>query len=173
MSGEGSTFVETIRPFLTACPGPPLAAKGLRIAALQQVDGIPGLDGRDRAPHTHFSRDRRLAGEDRYLRTVREIAERVNWNPRSLSEAARRHGYRYSHALRWIRFLHFLALNAEGCGADQAAYRLGFHDVAGLTRSCRALHGRTLRQLPSVELSLWVRWGIEDVFLDLRSHWPR
>lgn len=36
-------FVETVALFLDACPGPPLARTGLRMAALQSVEGIPGL----------------------------------------------------------------------------------------------------------------------------------
>lgn len=36
-------FVEEISLFLDACPGPPLAKTGLRIAALQAVEGIPEL----------------------------------------------------------------------------------------------------------------------------------
>lgn len=171
MSDDDSNFVEIVRPFLAACPGPPLAAKGLRIAALQHVDGIPGLCVvRQRQANEVQASGDALLRELRYLRTVGDIAERVSWNPASLSEAARRHGYRYSHALRWIRFLHVTALLAEGFPTDRAAYRVGFHDVAGLTRFAQALHGRTLRQLPKVDLSAWVRWAIEDVFLDWRSH---
>lgn len=37
------SFVEEISLFLDACPGPPLARTGLRIAALQAVEGIPEL----------------------------------------------------------------------------------------------------------------------------------
>ena len=40
------SFVTAIGPFLKACPGPPLAQAGLRIAALQPVKGIAGLDRR-------------------------------------------------------------------------------------------------------------------------------
>ena len=42
-------FVEEISLFLDACPGPPLARTGLRIAALQAVEGIPELQ----IQHTH------------------------------------------------------------------------------------------------------------------------
>jgi len=100
-----------------------------------------------------------------YLHTIKDMAERLECSAAHLSDSARRHGYHYSHALRWIRFLHLVALRAEGCSADQAAWQLGFHDVAGLTRFARALNGRTLSQLPSVPFSFWVRWAIEDVYL--------
>ena len=43
--GERIPFSATVRLFLDACPGPPLLRMGLAMAALQRVDGIPGLDG--------------------------------------------------------------------------------------------------------------------------------
>ena len=159
------TFPEDVGPFLAACPGPALLAAGLRIAALQRVHGIPGLHvDKDIVNSINTISYTPFEGGG-YLRAVGDVAERLGCSPGYLSDAARRRGYHYSHALRWIRFLHFVTLKAEGCPTDQAAWRLGFADVAGLTRFTRALHGRTLSQLPVVPLSFWVRWAIEDVFL--------
>ncbi|MYG49946.1 MAG: hypothetical protein F4164_11440 [Gemmatimonadales bacterium] len=61
-----------------------------------------------------------------------------------------------------------MALKAEGYPTQQIVYPLGFSDAASVTRFVKRLHGRTLRQLPSVPLSFWVRRAVEDVFLDLR-----
>ena len=38
-------FSAVIRLLLDACPGPPMLRSGIRMAALQQVEGIRGLDG--------------------------------------------------------------------------------------------------------------------------------
>lgn len=68
-----------------------------------------------------------------------EIAKRVGCRRAYLSEAALRHGFQYSRAVRWIRFLHGMALRAEGVGALTLAMRLGFSDLAGWNRFTRRL----------------------------------
>ncbi len=82
-----------------------------------------------------------------------------------MSDTARRHNYHYSHALRWIRFLHLVALKAEGFPTDRTLWPLGFSDPGGVTRFVKALHGRTLSELPPDPLRRWVPRGIVDVFL--------
>ena len=163
-TGPPVNFVEEVQPFLLACPGPTAAAKGLRIATLQRVDGIPGLSATTDNMLVH----NRGRGQGRgYIHTLRDVATLVPCQPEYLSAAARRRGYKYSYALRWIRFLHLMALKAQGYPTDRWVWPLGFSDVAGVTRFVESLHGRTLRQLPTVPLTFWVRRAIEDVFLDI------
>lgn len=156
-----ATFIEKVRPFLEACPGPAVARAGLRHAALQRVKGIPGLDARADDSSIEWA----AGSEGRYLHTINDMAELLGCSAAHLSESARRRGYHYSLALRWIRFLHFVSLRTNRCPTDEAAWRLGFNDVAGLTRFVAALHGRTVSQLPSVPFAFWVRRAIEDVYL--------
>ncbi len=40
---DRQSFIKTVGFFVDACPGPALARRGLTIAALQRVRGIPGL----------------------------------------------------------------------------------------------------------------------------------
>lgn len=170
MDQSPRSFDEEIRFFLNACPGPSVSRRGLYHAAFQRVRGIPGPD--QSGPHDELpggSERRRSTGEGggegSYLRKVAEIAECVGCRPAYLTEAALRHGYRYSRALRWIRFLHGMALHARGVGGLTLAMRLGFSDVAGWTRFTRRLVGRTPSQLPNLPLDYWVRRAVDDVFL--------
>lgn len=155
-------FVDEVRPFLSACPGPAAATRGLRVAALQRVEGISGLS--TKTQNISVQNGSRGAGRG-YIHTLRDVATVIDCQPEYLSAAARRRGYQYSHALRWIRFLHLMALKAEGYPTDRWVWPLGFSDAAGVTRFVKALHGRTLRQLPAVPLTFWIRRAIEDVFL--------
>ena len=102
--------------FLLACPGPPLARSGLRMVALQQVEGIRSLQfpGGGRA----------------YRSSLVEIAKRLGCSQSYLSRGARSHGYSLSRAVRWVRFLHAVALRAEDCPVETMVRRLGFADIA-------------------------------------------
>ncbi len=102
-----------------------------------------------------------------YVHTLRDVAALVRCQPGYLSAAARRRGYQYSYALRWIRFLHLMALKAQDYPTDRCVWPLGFSEAAGVTRFVESLHGRTLRQLPRVPVKFWVRRAIEAVFLGL------
>lgn len=170
MDPSRRSFDEEIRFFLNACPGPAVARRGLHYAAFQRVHGIPGLE--QSGQHDELLRgsergggSRHGAGEGSYLRKVAEIADCVGCRPAYLTEAALRHGYQYSRALRWIRFLHGMALNTEGTSALALAMRLGFSDIAGWSRFTRRLMGRTPGQLPNLPFGYWVRRAVDDVFL--------
>ena len=152
------SFVNSIDLFLEACPGPPLAKQGLRPAALQPVKGISRLDSKVSVASERESE----AGP--YLSSVRQIAKRVRCRPAYLSRSAGKHGYSFARALRWIRFLHAMALLAEGCRLETVAYRLGFSDIAGWSRFTKRLVGRSRKQLPVVPLDVWVRKAVDDVF---------
>ena len=151
------SFVNSIDLFLEACPGPPLAKQGLRLAALQPVKGISRLDSR-------VSGASELRGSDAgpYLSSVRRVGKRVGCRPAYLSRSAGKHGYSFARALRWIRFLHAMALLTEGCRVE--TYRLGFSDIAGWSRFTKRLVGRSRKQLPVVPLDVWVRKAVTDVF---------
>lgn len=142
-----------IEPFLAACPGPFLAAQGLRIAASQRIEGITGME----------SRDRRL-GRREYLRSIARVADEIRVRPGYLSESALRRGDQYSRALRWIRFLHGKALYDQGIRSDTLARRLDFADPAGWSRFVKALNGAAPSDLPPLPLSAWVERAIEDVY---------
>ena len=119
MEERGRSFDEDIRFFLNACPGPAMARRGLHVAAFQEVRGIPGLERsrEDEEPRRGFEGGRssgQTEGDGSYLRKRTEIAELLGCRPAYLTEAALRHGYQYSRALRWIRFLHGVALRAAG-----------------------------------------------------------
>lgn len=93
------TFIEASRLLLDACPGPPLARKGLRIVALQAVPGIPGLDAsqqQNNAPttqHANLSRRRPAADSVRYISSTTQVALLLGCRPAYLSKAARNHGF--------------------------------------------------------------------------------
>lgn len=152
------SFVTAIDLFLEACPGPPLAQLGLRLAALQPVKGIPRLD-----PQGSVASERESEAGP-YLSSVRQIAKRLRCRPAYLSRSAGKHGYSFARALRWIRFLHAMALLTEGCRVETVAYRLGFSDIAGWSRFTKRLVGRSRKQLPVVPLDVWVRKAVTDVF---------
>ena len=158
---------------LDACPGPPLARKGLRIVALQAVPGIPGLDASQQqgnAPttqHANLSRPRPAADSVRYISSTTQVALLLGCRPAYLSKAARNHGYSFSRTLRWIRFLHAMALLSEGCRVETMVWRLGFGDVAGWSRFTTRLVGRSPPQLPALPLCHWVRRAVDDVYLGL------
>ena len=168
-------FVEEISLFLDACPGPPLAKTGLRIAALQAVEGIPELQ----IQHTHDVDNRAGLHTDNenwsggrqvpYLSSVAGVAKRLRCRPAYLSRASTRHGYSFSRALRWIRLLHGMALLAEGIRVDTIALRLGFSDVSGWSRFTLRLVGRSPSQLPVMPLELWVRNAVDDVFFGISA----
>ena len=84
-------------------------------------------------------------------------------------KAARQHGYSFSHALRWVRHLHAVALLEEGERTNRIAWRLGFNDYAGWSRFTERLLGRSPKQLPVLPLEYWVRSAIEDVFFGRRA----
>ena len=153
------SFVTAIGPFLEACPGPPLAQAGLRIAALQPVKGIAGLDRR-----ASVASEQGEADVDPYLSATPQVGKRLKCRAEYLARAAGKHGYSFARALRWIRFLHAMALLTEGCRVETVAYRLGFSDIAGWSRFTKRLVGRSRSQLPVVPLQLWVRKAMDDVF---------
>lgn len=164
------SFDEEVSFFLNACPGPAVVKHGLRLVAFQEVRGIRGLEsaeeGDELQTSTEYGRGSGHRGVDRrYLHRVAEIAKRVGCRPAYLSEAALRHGFHYSRAVRWILFLHGMALRAEGVGALTLAMRLGFSDLAGWSRFTTRLTGRTPNQLPNLPLEMWARRAVDDVFL--------
>ena len=163
-------FYEEMEFFLSACPGPAVVTHGLRLVAFQKVRGIQGLESSGKGNEAWAAAEHRRgseqgAGDRGYLHRVVEIAKRVGCRRAYLSEAALRHGFQYSRAVRWIRFLHGMALRAEGVGALTLSMRLGFSDLAGWNRFTRRLVGRTPSQLPNVPLDYWVRRAVDDVFL--------
>lgn len=155
-------FVEVIESFLVACPGPFVAAKGLRYMAYQRIEGIPSLDSVDMEGARPG--ERRALGRRRYSTSVVEIARQIRVRPGYLSQSAFRRGYQYSRALRWIRFLHGVALYEGGIRNDHLARRLGFSDPSGWTRFVRALIGAVPSKLPCLPLAAWVDRAIEDVY---------
>lgn len=170
MDRHRARFGEEIEFFLKACPGPAVARRGLYHAAFQRVRGIPGLERSGQGDGLRRGSERRSrsgegGGEGPYLRRLSEIAEFLGCRPAYLTEAALRHGYQYSRALRWIRFLHGTALRATGVDVLGLAMRLGFSDVAGWSRFTKRLVGRTPSQLPNLPLRYWVRRAVDDVFL--------
>jgi len=175
MSQQKKSFDEDIRFFLNACPGPAVLVHGLHLVAFQEVRGIPRLtpakedDGRRNVPERRGEDDREDRGDGNYLCTVTGVAELVKCRPAYLSEAALRHGYQYSRALRWIRFLHGMALYGEGVSGLTVAMRLGFSDLAGWSRFTLRLVGRTPSQLPGLPLEHWVRRAVDDLFFSPRE----
>lgn len=171
MDERRRSFDEDINFFLNACPGPAVAKHGLHLVAYQAVPGIPASaasqgDDEGRKAADRVGKDGgEEVGHRGYLRSVNGVAERVGCRPGYLTAAARRHGYHYSRALRWIRFLHGMALREAGVSALEVAARLGFSDLAGWSRSTLRLVGRTPTQLPSLPLHWWVRRAIDDLFL--------
>ncbi len=178
-AGEtAKSFTETIGLFLDACPGPPLARTGIRIAAFQPVKGIPELYASsypDRPPvvRSQSGGGGGGGGEDsfacthRYLASATQVARRMKCRPAYLSKAAGKHGYSFSRALRWVRFLHGMALLGDGHRVDTVAWRLGFNDVAGWSRFTTRLVGRSPSQLPVLPLALWVRKAVNDVYFGI------
>lgn len=168
-------FADEMALFLQACPGPPAAKVGLTRVAFQKVRGIRGLSRCQQPPTgpgpVPLSHDTVPLGEEaeeetvRYLRSVAEVAKSLHCRPAYLSRSALTHGYSYSRALRWIRFLHAMALQAEGFQTETLVRRLGFGDAGGWSRFTSRLVGRSPRQLPTLPLSLWVRKAVDDVFL--------
>lgn len=179
MSHENSYrhFPDRVRLFLDACPGPPMLRVALRVAALQPVAGIPGIETHETGPSglqsSVFGKYSGKGGTSeksgRYLSTVVQVGERLAVCPKYLSKAARQHGYSFSHALRWARHLHAVTLLEEGERADRIAWRLGFNDYAGWSRFTERLLGRSPRQLPVLPLRYWVNKAIEDVFFGNRA----
>lgn len=106
-------------------------------------------------------------GKEDYLGSVVAVGNRLNVRPGYLSETAVRHGFSYSKALRWIRYLHGVALLAQGLRLDDVAWRLGFCDVAGWSRFTKRLLGRSPSQLPTLPLEWWVRKAVDDVFFGI------
>ena len=161
-----TTFQEAAGPYLSACPGPPLAERGLRLVALQRINGIPGLE----LPFTSGTQSpcRQPEGCEPYLRSIAQVAAKVHCKPRYLSDAALRRGYSYSRALRWLRFFHGLVLRETETPALGRLRSLGFSDYAGWSRFTLALVGRSPNQLPNMPIEFWVRLAIEDVYLGRR-----
>ncbi|MDE2653481.1 MAG: AraC family transcriptional regulator [Gemmatimonadetes bacterium] len=163
------SFTEAINFFLAACPGPSMAQAGLHVAALQAVKGIPGLD-----PKGSVTPERGESDAGSYLWSARQIGDRLNSSAEYLTRTAGKHGYSFARALRWIRFLHGMALLAEGCRVETVAYRLAFSDIAGWSRFTKRLVGRSPRQLPKVPLEIWIRKAVDDVFFGVpASREPR
>ena len=74
-------FTNEICYFLNACPGPPMLRSALRIAALQDVDGIVGLSSSDRGERSALASYPQHGMPNRtgqYLRTVAGAAFTVN-----------------------------------------------------------------------------------------------
>ena len=161
---DGKTFPEVVAPYLSACPGPPIAEHGLHLVALQRIDGIPGLevlgiDG-EQLPC------RRSAGRKRYLRSIADVATEVRCRPRYLSDAALRRGYSYSRALRWLRFFHGLVLAEADAPSLDKLHSLGFSDHSGWSRFTMALVGKSPSQIPRIPIESWVRLATENVYLE-------
>ena len=132
------------------------------MAAYQRVPGIPGLE----LPAGVEGAGARESGRPgNYLRSLVEVAARVHCSPTYLSNAALRRGYSYSKALRWLRFLHGLALKEAGVPVSRMIRSLGFNDPAGWSRFTKALIGRSPSQIPPAAMEFWVRIAIEDVYL--------
>lgn len=85
------SFVNAIDLFLEACPGPPLAQLGLRLAALQPVKGIRGFDSKVSVA------SERESDAGPYPSSVRQIAKRVRCRPAYLSRSAGKHGYSFAN----------------------------------------------------------------------------
>jgi AraC-like DNA-binding protein len=160
---DGAAFPDVVDPYVRACPGPALAETGLRMVAYQRIAGIPGLE----LPTVGVLDSDGESGTRRiYLRSVVQVAARVNCSPTYLSEAARRRGYSYSKALRWLRLLHGLVLRDGGVPLPTMVWRLGFNDPAGWNRFTKRLIGRTPSQIPAAPMDFWVRMAIEHVYLN-------
>ena len=163
MLPQGTTFQETVEPYLRACPGPALAKAGLRLVAYQRIPGIPGLEVPSESTATSIPGVAGRGGT--YLRSLADVATRVHCRSRYLSDAVRR-GYSYSRALRWLRFLHGLVLRDTARSTWSMVRSLGFSDPSGWTRFTKALIGKTPRQIPMAPMDFWVRLAIEDVYLN-------
>ena len=155
------SFRDAIGVLLNACPGPPMAIAGLHVAAFQVVKGIRDLCPEE--PSTGQSPPR----NEPYLRSVVDIAKLIDCRPAYLSKAGSRFGYSFSRALRWIRFLHGIALLEEGARMEIVCHRLGFSDIAGWSRFTTRLVGRSAGQLPVLTLEHWARKAIDDVYFGL------
>lgn len=164
MNDPEPSYSNDIQIFLHACPGPPMVGAALRVVALQDVEGIPGLSPSDRGDRGDAHRSRVL-NNGVYIRTIATVAEIPNCRPEYLSETALKHGFSLSRALRWIRFSHGMALRDAGVGAQEIARRLGFNDRAGWHRFTVKLVGKPPTQLPAVESSFWAREAVRAVFL--------
>lgn len=164
-------FDEEITFLLNACPGPAVMKQGLHIVAFQEVPGIPRLAParqHDQRPTVSVSGVKAGPVEEsgrEYVCSVNRVAELVNCRAGYLSEAALRHGFQYSRALRWIRFLHGMALYGVGASGLTVAMRLGFSDLAGWSRFSQRLVRRTPSQLPNLPFDFWVRKAVDDLFL--------
>ncbi|MDE2980664.1 MAG: hypothetical protein OXU74_05640 [Gemmatimonadota bacterium] len=162
-------YTTEIKLYLNACPGPPMLRAALRVAALQDVEGIPGLFSPDRKNHRDVSIQGLPGGgattKGAYVRTVAGVAEILDCRPEYLSDTALRQGFSMSVALRWIRLSHGVALRNAGVGITAIAWRLGFSDRAGWHRFTVTLVGKTPAQLPAVPVSFWAREAVRAVFL--------
>ena len=142
-----ASFVQAAEFFLVSCPGPEIARRGLRLAAFQPVRGIPGL----------VTLDPSVPGQSlpKYVRSIVDVAAKLHLRPAYLSTAALKLGWSYSRALRWICFLHGMALRLEGVTADSIAWRLAFADATGWSRFSKRLTGRNHSKLPRASLDYW------------------
>lgn len=194
MSPEAE-IADALAPYVRACPGPPLAVRGLTLCAYQPIpdigvgsavssgsapsggsrasggSGAPGGAGAVRAPDAPAAA-RAPGGSVHYLRSVAEVAAAMRCGAAPLSRAARRHGYSFSRAVRWVTFVHGVGLRRGGDSWERVAWRLRFSDAAGWTRFTTRLVGRTAAQLPHAPLDFWVWEAIRDVFLE-RADAPR
>ena len=107
-----------------------------------------------------------------YLSSTKEIAKLLKCRPAYLTKAAAKQGYSFSRAVRWIRFLHAIALLAGGCRVETMLWRLGFSDAAGWHRFCTRLVGRSPGRLPGLPMELWVRKAVDDVYFGLSASGP-
>ena len=141
----------------------------LRVAALQDVEGIPGLSPADRKNHRGVSIQGPPGGgataNGAYVRTVADVAKILDCRPEYLSDTALRHGLSMSLGLRWVRLSHGMALRNAGVGITEIAWRLGFNDRAGWHRFTVKLVGKTPAQLPAMPVSFWAREAVRAVFL--------
>ena len=172
------SYVEAIEIFLRACPGPPLALKGLRKLAFQPVRGIPGLEPvkkaaprmaqprmsrRYRKPLGTLETEQNPGGGGR-LRYVKDVASALRCSPGHVGRLARRAGYSYGLAVRWVVFLLGVALHHEGFKRKTIAARLGFADGETWCRFSQRLVGKSPTELLGTSVEEWSRVGASRVF---------
>ena len=165
-------FGREIAPFLDACPRPGLAGHVVHRAARQPVVGITsGLSGRGVKKAIDSRGDERPLSEGmnemllpRYAIFIVDWGSILNCRAAYLSEDAKQHGYSLSLALRYVRFLHGIALRSQAVKPHEIAWRLRFNDVAGWSRFTVRLVGQSPSNLPSERLSYWTKRAGVEVF---------
>lgn len=165
-------FGREIAPFLDACRRPGLAGHVVHRAARQPVVGITaGLPGGGVKEAIDSRSDERQLSEEmndmlppRCAIFIVDWGSILNCRPAYLSEDARKRGYSLSLALRYVRFLHGIALRSQAVKPHQIAWRLRFNDIAGWNRFTVRLVGQSSGNLPSARLSYWTKRAGVKVF---------